>query len=131
MSEPPLDPDPLEEVPRTLSALNAKVDQVVVNGEEAIVAVRTLIGKKDRNRRLTLLVAALALATTSLVGFQVHQRCVDNNAQDAKQVRLWEFVIGLSANTPSTLTPEQRDTQLKALREFLGDTYAPATCWWW
>jgi hypothetical protein len=118
-----------DELPTTIVELNRKVDAIVKNGSVAIDEVRELIKKKDRSRRMTMLVAALALfASVGVVGVQ-HQRCRDHNAENAKTMQLWEFVIQLSDSSPTQQTPEQRAQQVKAFRSYLAGAYPQRDCW--
>lgn len=127
MTDTPLTPA-VDEVPTTIKALNAKVDEIVDNGNEAIAAVRQVVKARDRVRTAALVLAAVSLFNSGLVGYWVQQRCEDDNTQNAKTLSLWMFIINLTADNPSLLTPEQQATQLKAFKDFLAETYAQRDC---
>ena len=118
-----------DELPTTISELNRKLDAVVHNGTEAIAVLEKSIDKKDRLRKAAVLLAAFALvASFSAIGAATRV-CAEGNSQNAKQRQLWEFVVNLSAASPTLQTPEQRDAQVAQLRKFLADTFPHRDCW--
>lgn len=130
MTDTPLTPA-TDEVPTTIKALNDKVDEVVKNGNEAIAEVRRVATNRERMRVATLLLAAAALVGVCVNGYTIHQRCADDNERNAKQVGLWEFIIGLTADDPPDpgVTPEQQEQRLSEFRAFLRDTFPQRDCW--
>ncbi len=58
----------------------------------------------------------------------VQQRCLENNKQDQKQKDLWGFVVALSANNPSQLSPEQQRRQIAELNRYLTEIFKPREC---
>lgn len=130
MTDTPLTPA-ADEVPTTIKALNAKVDEIVRNGNEAIVAVRQVATARDRLRTAALLLAAGSIIGSGITGYAVHQRCEDTNKQNAAEVGLWEFIIELTANDPLDpgVTAEQQAQRLKGFRSFLHRSFPQRDCW--
>lgn len=58
----------------------------------------------------------------------ITQICESSNRQNAKEIKLWNFVVELSANSPSLQTPEQRAAQVKQLDAFLADIFRQEEC---
>lgn len=128
MTDTPLTPA-ADEVPTTIKALNAKVDEIVTNGNEAIVAVRQVATARDRLRTAALLLAAGSIIGSGITGYTVHQRCEDNNKQNAAEIGLWEFIIQLTAGDPNPgVTPAQQERRLIEFRSFLHRSFPQRNC---
>ncbi len=69
---------------------------------------------------LTTLMPFAAIGYANRIGDIVHESCVGDNRQDAKQVALWEYIIALS--------PDAKPGQVAAFRAYIRDTFKPADC---
>lgn len=94
---------------------------LVVYGAVASVAVRRL---SHQTARLARDVAANSESIT--------HACESLNAEHAKQVELWKFIIGLSAQSPqpnqTAAQRAQQRTSTEKLNGFLGETFAQERC---
>lgn len=96
----------------------------LLSGSLAYVGTRTVV-QVPQNQ------AVIARQQQLIVEVQALTKrlCEEENAQDAEQVALWEFIISLGENTPRT-PQEQADRQrtLPLFREYITKTFVPKDC---
>lgn len=115
----------------------------VVEAEGTIHRRRKMVPRVFLRRSVSYLLIALVFLSTSYYSWRiggnskdtqetsdiVKQMCIDNNAQDAKQLQLWEFIIALTANDVNpNRTPEEQERRVAEFRKFISQTFTKQDC---